>query len=181
MASNNCRQIIMCLKIWANDNNGVFPDASMPLPKSSNQAFRRLFQDEITQEERIFGASYSPFKPDNYIGVAPSFSRALEPGENLWAMVAGLKADINGTFPLIFESPLNVEWPLQWRVDRQKDPVRGWTWARGKLVIGRSDMSVNVVTLVKKDGVMVLPDSLQKLFGGQSELPLRILNIEEKK
>jgi hypothetical protein len=66
-SANNARQIIMALKIWASENNGVFPDAKLPSPVSSNQVLRRLIQNEILEDERIFGATNSPFAPDGNI------------------------------------------------------------------------------------------------------------------
>jgi hypothetical protein len=81
-SANNCRQIIMALKIWASENDGVFPDAGTPQPTASNQVFRKLIQSEIIQDERIFGSNGSPFRPDNIIGNPPDYARVLEPGEN---------------------------------------------------------------------------------------------------
>lgn len=182
-AANNCRQIIMALKLWANDNNGVFPDAMTPPPTSSNQVFRRLIQDNIIQDERIFGNIGSPFQPDNELGDAPDYPRALEPGENHWAMFAGLKIDDDGTLPLILESTASSQWPPQWFEDKNP-PVRGRTWQTKKYIVGCLDNSVNVGQLVEDNGLLNLSSSLRKLFNHGNHCllqPLRILEIEEKK
>lgn len=182
-AANNCRQIIMALRIWANENNGVFPDAGTPLPKSSNQAFRKLIQDKITQDERIFGNVGSPFQPDAELGDAPDYPRALEPGENHWAMMAGLKIDNNGTLPLIFESTASSQWPSEW-FENTNPPVRGRTWQTKKFIVGCLDNSVHVGQLVEENGLLNFSSSLRQLFNQGNQCVIKfpgILDIEEKK
>lgn len=177
-ASANCRQIIMYLHIWAEDNNGVFPDATFPCPHSSNQVLRKLFQEDIAQDERLFGAPGSQFMQDNQLGEAPNFPHALEPGENHWAMVAGLNPRSEGSLPLVFENAINSEWPPKWLIN-QITPVRGRTWRGGNIIVGRVDNSVNIEQLVEKNGVLTLPDTILKPSGKPlSPLP-RVLGIEE--
>ncbi len=182
-AASNCRQIVMALRIWANDNKGVFPDAGTPAPTSSNQAFRRLIQDGLIQDEGIFGNVASPFLPDNKLGNAPDYPRALEPGENHWAMMVGLKIDNDGTLPLILESTARSQWPPQWFEDKNP-PVRGRTWQTKKYIVGCLDNSVHVGELVEDRGLLNFSSSLKKLFNHGNhcliQLP-RILEIEEKK
>lgn len=177
-ASVNCRQIIMCLHIWAEDNNGVFPDATFPCPHSSNQVLRKLFQEDIAQDERLFGARGSPFMPDNDIGEAPNFPHALEPGENHWAMVVGLNPRSEGSLPLVFENAINSEWPPKWLIN-QITPVRGRTWRGGQIIVGRLDNSVNVEKLVEKNGVLTLSDTILKSSGKPLTPTPRVLGIEE--
>jgi hypothetical protein len=179
-AANNCRQIIVALKIWASDNNGVFPDAGAPPPTSSNQVFRKLIRDGIVKDERIFGSTNSPFLPDNELGDAPDYHRAVEPGENHWAIVARLKIDNAGTQPQIFENTTSSQWPPRWLVN-QTQPVRGRTWKRGRIIVGRLDNSVNTEQLVERNGVLTLPSSFLNPIGNELLPPLRILDIEEKK
>ncbi len=87
--SNNCRQIMMALRIWANDNGGVYPDAKLPGVKTSNEVFRVLFTEEIIQDERIFGGKATRYQPDNNIGEAPDYTQALLNNENHWMMASG--------------------------------------------------------------------------------------------
>lgn len=178
--ANNCRQIIMALKIWASENEGVFPDSSTPLPTSSNQVFRKLIQADIIQDERIFSSTDTPFRPDNIMGNAPDYPRALEPGENHWAMVAGLETDSDGTWPLVFENPVSSQWPPRW-LKNQTQAAPGRTWKGGKIIMGRLDNSVTVERLVEKEGVLMTSDAFTKRFGNEPMPHLRILNVEEKK
>lgn len=182
-AASNCRQIIMALRIWANDNKGVFPDEGTPAPTSSNQAFRKLIQCGLIQNEAIFGNVGSPFLPDNELGGAPGYPRALEPGENHWAMMAGLRIDNNGTLPLIFESTASSQWPSEW-FENTNPPVRARTWQTKKYIVGCLDNSVHVGQLVEDRGLLNFSSSLRQLFnqGNQCLMqPPRILDIEEKK
>ena len=147
--SNNCRQIIMSMKIFANDNNSIYPD-TYNNPQTggqaitSNDAFRVLIQEDIIQDERIFGAKASKFIPDGNVGTAPSFDQALQAGENHWALTQGQTTSSNGIMPLVFENPLAPSWPPQWNCDAAGQPREGRSWRGGKIIIGRNDNSVQV-------------------------------------
>ena len=149
---NNCRQIIMAMKIYANDNNGSYPDsiedkATGELPKTANDALRKLFQNDVIQDERIFGCKASRFIPDGDIGSAPAFEKALEPGENHWAITHGATTESAGSLPLVFEAPAEPTWPPLWNVDMPGVPIRGRVWRDRAIIIGRNDNSVNAAML----------------------------------
>ncbi len=160
--SNNCRQIIMAMKIFANDNNSLYPD-SYNNPNtggqavSANDAFRVLFQEDIIQDERIFGAKASRFIPDGNIGASPTFDQALSAGENHWALTQGQTTSSTGIMPLVYENPLAPSWPPNWNCDAAGQPVPGRTWRGGKVIIGRNDNSVGVEQLAAKRGASVGP------------------------
>lgn len=179
--SSNCRQIMMALKIWANDHNGHFPDSVIPNAKSSNEVFRKLIMDDIIHEERIFGARNSPFQADGKVGTQPGFADAVTPGENHWMTVAGLHDRSSGITPFVFENTFYPHWPLIWRGDRFNEPIRGRAWRNGKIVIGRLDNSANVETLAPHKSVLILPDILQKAIADHAKPPLRLLDVEQKK
>ena len=180
-AAYNCHQIMMALKVWAAENNGNFPDSKLPPPVNSNQVLRRLIQNELLQDERIFGAPYSPFVPDGMIGNSPDYTKACEPGENHWMLVAGLSADTKGIYRVIFENALEPIWPPRWRFDSRLKPLRGRTWREGTIILGRADSSVDIEKLVKREGGLVLPDNYLKALEKESAPPITILDIEEKK
>jgi prepilin-type N-terminal cleavage/methylation domain-containing protein len=184
--SNNCRQIIMAMKIFANDNNSIYPD-TYNNPQTggpalnANDAFRVLIQEDIIQDERIFGAKASMFMPDGNIGTAPSFDQALQAGENHWAMTQGQTTSSNGIMPLVFENPLAPSWPPQWNCDASGQPKPGRAWRGGKIIIGRNDNSVNVESLASKRGPAVGPKSMAggyDIFTVASQnMPQQVLNI----
>ncbi len=174
--SNNCRQIIMALKIYAEENNGVIPDG-----ETANLVFRKLIQKEVVQDERIFGGKVSPFVPDDNIGIAPNFEEAVSPGENHWMIVVGLKPGNAATIPFVYENTTNHAWPPIWRIDSQSLPLRGRVWRGGKIIVGRLDNSVNVENLVKKSNGLTFRDKFMQAIEREISIPLRILDIEERK
>ena len=182
-ATNNCRQIIMAMTIWAADENGVFPDSKLTPTATANEVFQILIRDEVLQDERIFGALRTHFKPDGDLGSAPNFPQALEPGENHWMMVAGFSNDSLAatSIPFVFENTLTPSWPLTWRLDPQNEPLRGRVWRKNSIIVGRLDLSVNVEKLVRENGVLVLPPLLREAADKQFKVPPRVLDIEEKK
>lgn len=184
--TNNCRQIIMAMKIFAQDNNAIYPDsyqnpATGGVAVTANDAFRILFSEDILQDERIFGAKASRFQPDGNIGQAPTFDQALMPGENHWAMTQGQTSSSGGTMPLVFENPSAVGWPPQWNCDAAGQLVQGRTWRGGKVIIGLNDNSVQTVQLAAKRGAAVGPKMLaggQDMFTQASQgIPQNILNV----
>ncbi len=184
--SNNCRQIIMAMKVFAQDNNSIYPDSYQnPLTGgvaiTSNDAFRVLFTEDVIQDERVFGAKASRFMPDGNIGQAPSFDQALMAGENHWAMTRGQTTSSTGIMPLVYENPAAAGWPPQWNCDAAGQLVPGRTWRGGKIIIGRNDNSVNVESLAAKRGASVGP----KMMSGGMDMftmasqnqPQQVLNI----
>lgn len=184
--SNNCRQIIMAMKIFAQENNSIYPD-SYNNPQTggqavtANDAFRVLIQEEVIQDERIFGAKASAYLPDGNIGTSPSYDQALQAGENHWALTQGQTTSSNGIMPLVFENPLAPSWPPNWNCDAAGQLKPGRTWRGGKVIIGRNDNSVNVEQLASKKGPSVGPKAMAggyDIFTMASQnQPQQVLNI----
>lgn len=146
-ATSNCRQIVMAMKAYAADHNGKYPKG-----KTANQVFRELVRADIFQDERVFGCPLSCYIPDNDVGLAPDFNKAVGPGENHWMVVDGLRDDALAYTPVVFENALEATWPPVWDgspyVGIRK---RGQSWERGKIVIGLNDNSVVVEKLYGAD------------------------------
>lgn len=153
----NCKQLIVALRIYAEENNGKYVDAHASEPSTSNAAFHGLFTARILDDERIFGAKASPFVPDNIIGDAPDFPKALEPGENHWAMTKGVKDSSNPLTPLVFENPASPGWPPSWNAEAAGKQVKGRAWRGGKIVVGFSDSNVRAIQLEPAKGASALP------------------------
>lgn len=143
----NARQVITALKLYAGDHNGAYPDSALPDAKSSNEVFRLLIREGVLQDERIFGAKVSPFMPDNDIGDAPQYHKALEAGENHWAMVKGLTDKAIATSVVILENPFTAS-PLRWAEGDGKKAFKGRTWKGGAIIVGFNDTSVQAMKLV---------------------------------
>jgi hypothetical protein len=158
-AVSNCRQIITALRIYASDHDGKYPDAHMPGSRTSNTVFRQLFKEDVIDNEMIFGAQVSPFQPDNKIenreiGPSSKFEKAVEPGENHWAMTAGLSASASGNIPLVYENPVTAAWPPRWNANMAGKAVRGRTCKKG-IIIGLNDSSVSLQPLASEHGISV--------------------------
>lgn len=174
-AVSNCRQIILCIKQYAGKHHSEHPDSLIMegtgVRRTSNAAFRKMIEEEIVTEERIFGCPKSPYVPDSNIGIAPSFSEALKPGECHWMMVAGLNDDSAGNLPLVFENTLRAEWPLRWNAEKPGESVRGRVWKSRQIIVGRQDGGAEVYD-VRADGTAILTHL-------DVSKPLPVLDIEE--
>ncbi len=176
---NSCRQITMAMHIYANDHLGKFPDTVDPSLTSANQVLRRLIQDEIIQDERVFGAKYSPFIPDGELGT--DYVQSVQPGENHWMITGGLNEGSPQHYPFIFENALSALWPLVWAPRSKRELRRGRTWSANGILIGRLDSSVTVEHLIQTKEGLTLPDSVLKPEGEAPFPPLHVLDIEERK
>lgn len=169
------RGIVMCVRIWANDHSGKYPDSILDENATANMAFRELFKSDIILDERIFRGERSPFIPDGEIGSSPEYAKALEPGENHWMLVAGLSNASPGRTPLFFENALDTSWPPKWRPGFFMPHVRGRSWRGKKIVVGFNDGSIRLVPLKKQGDYLTLPDEVL-----QGLPPLKVLDIEER-
>jgi hypothetical protein len=157
----NCRQIITAMRIYCPDSSGKYPDSYVIGTKTANTAFRLLFEDNILDNEMIFGCPVSPFEPNGVIvdphsGPDSSKSgKALQAGENHWAMTAGLSDHISGSIPLIYENPVSATWPPKWNADMAGKPVRGRAWSNGGIIVGFNDSSVGIQPLASAYGAAV--------------------------
>src|SRR5476649_1378859 len=111
-ALSNAKQIGLAMKVYATDNNGLFPSyvlsgsppvATTALVTDSSTAFAQLFPQYLTNETIFWVAKASdcnPAPPDNVIDnplVAPPVN-TLSTGENHWAYVPGLNDTSNSQF-----------------------------------------------------------------------------------
>ena len=181
---SNARQIIVSMKLFSKEHSSQYPD-SVPNPQNgtlaqnANDAFRFLIQEKIVPDERIFGCP-AGYNPDGSIGMSPGYATALMPGENHWAMTAGLTDTAVGTMPLVYENPAVPSWPPLWNADLAGRIGPGRTWSGGRIIIGRNDGSAAVETLADVKG-MVGPKMMAggvNLFTQASEgVPQRVLPI----
>jgi Tfp pilus assembly major pilin PilA len=183
---SNARQVIISLKIYAADHDGKYPDAFLKDPRSSNEVFRVLFQENHVDNELIFGCPISPFVPDGNIGDDEDRSKALEAGENHWAMTAGLNDRASGSIPLVYENPVITTWSPKWNPDAKGTNTRGRAWSTG-IIVGMNDSSVSIQPLEAKTGTAVPLRDLgegQNLFSqhddSDSSDRWRILDVEVK-
>jgi hypothetical protein len=174
-ATNNLRQIIMGLKVYAADHNGEYPTG-----RTANEAFRQLVQSDIVQDERLFGCPFSPFVPDGEIGEAPDFAKAVGPGENHWMLVDGLTDSSLGDAILVFENALDTSWPPVWDGSGfDKVRKRGQAWNGTGIIIGLNDNSVMITKLKRDDTRRLTLDPVAWKAQLNAEPPPVVLDIEE--
>jgi hypothetical protein len=184
---SNARQIVMALKLYASDHDGKYPDAALADPKNANEVFRILFKEETIESEAaeaVFGCPVSPFVPDGKIGSSKDRSKALDAGENHWAIMRGLEDYMSGNIPLVFENPAKATWPPMWNPDAKGTPTRGRAWSTG-IIMGMNDGGAQIMPLDAKLGTAV---PLKKIEDGKDWLELtmsppapgegRILDVE---
>jgi prepilin-type N-terminal cleavage/methylation domain-containing protein len=146
--SNNCRQVAIFLKQYAADNQGTYPDGDRTeQPQTANDAFRLLVKGGYVQEEKVFLCPISFAKSDGKLGESPDFQDACSAGEVHWCMTKGLSDSSASNAPLVFENPVSNSWPPAWSPQDAGKQVRGRSWTKGRVIIGKNDGSVTTEKL----------------------------------
>ncbi len=157
------KQIGLALKLFAGDNNGKYPGQGVPVemtkaPTTSNAAFAPLFPT-YTSSESIFGNSLSAYQtrtPDNVID--PVYTgkpvKTLEPGENVYAYVAGLTDASSPDAPLVLDGTDGTGFYNSTR------STRGGVWEGKKAVVIHLDNSGSIETLVGRENTRYIPVNL---------------------
>lgn len=130
----NSRHIAHAMNQWAADHGGAYPEGD-----TANEVFRQMIIDGHARDERWFGAY--EFNADGDMGDAPSFARALQPGECGFMIVGWKSANDEAVRPLVFENALSATLPLKWNTDHPKTPGRGRTNSGGRIYMGMTDGS----------------------------------------
>ncbi|GEM_PF-1194924 len=161
---NNLKQIGTSIKLFANDYDGLYPikwdtgkemsDMKAADANNANEAFRALFGANVLKDERIFFTQGVTLfkKPDNEIGKAPDYAKALEKRENSYAYFAGHTEGSESTDPLAWNPTsggLQADGEKGWKATGAIPQIHG---GAGINVL-RVDGSVNWV-LKKADGNM---------------------------
>jgi prepilin-type N-terminal cleavage/methylation domain-containing protein len=141
-AMNNARQIGLALRMFANDNDGNYPQTTNSYGENintSNDAFRSLVPTYI-DNEKIFALAGSKAGPsaDNNIEDA---AHILAPGENYWAFVSGLNSSANSNWPLVVDSDNGSGYYV-------KEPnTMGGMWGGTKAIVINTDGSSHITPL----------------------------------
>jgi prepilin-type N-terminal cleavage/methylation domain-containing protein len=161
---SNGKQIVLALKQFAVDHNGVFPNkapgdvvssdydaGALPLAGAnfSNDAFWWLFPTYLTSEDifSVGGSNWSPNPPNNILDAAADVARVntLAAGECGYEYVTALNDTSNPQFPLVMDAGIatgeaNVEY-----TNVQSD--NGGVWKGKKAVVIFVDGSGTVMTV----------------------------------
>lgn len=159
-ASNNARDVIATMKTALPQVLPADPAAT------ANAVFRTLIRAGYVEDERIFSAPLSPYQPDNDLGEAPDYARALEPDEVHWCLFQSEPgSQQSGNLPLVFDNPIDGTWPPKWNPKAEGKPLPGRPLKGGIILFGLSDGSITPVKLVSSaDGLTTLdPASLERI------------------
>ncbi len=136
------KQVGLALKLFAGDHDGVYPAKGAPvemtgMPLTSNAAFAPLFPTYVASET-IFGNSLSAYQtrePDNRIDARYTGTpvKTLEPGENVWAYVAGVTEAGSADTPLVMDG---TDGSLYYGDNRA---LRGGVWEGKKAIVAYLD------------------------------------------
>ena len=114
---SNVKQILIGLRLYAQDNNGSYPtykttnlkpDSTAGVVGTSNEAFAQLFPDYTTNEQIFWEpkSGYGISAPDNHIDnpMKDSRTETLKAKECSFAYVLGLGDTSNPSFPVIADA-----------------------------------------------------------------------------
>jgi|GEM_PF-965522 len=146
-STHDVRSIVMGLRSWATDHDGVFPFGETPSGDeiaTANDAFRLLIPYYI-DNEKIFTVSRSAWgrQADNRI---EDDAEILEPGENHYGYVAGLLDTSRSNWPLVADGTNGSGVYIE-EVGR-----RGGAWEGRKAVVGYVGGSAAAVKLAGERG-----------------------------
>ena len=158
-ALSNAKQIGTALRLYAVDNNGVYPSYTMQNGKptaaqvsDSNTAFAQLVPDYIPNED-IFWLTKSKWctvsAPDNRMDAAgvDSPTDTLKAGENEWAYVLGLNDTSNPSFPVLANGfKLTGQTTHEYTTD---ESLPGGVWKGKNSIVIRGDTSGAVMKVDK--------------------------------
>jgi len=156
---SDTKQIVLALKQFAIDNNGVFPyyapnttyaaaAAAGTAAATSNDAFWWLFPT-YTSDENIFivgGSHWCTSTADNKLDAAGAAARTetLKAGENAYAYITALNDTSNSGFPLVCDAFIDpLASPYQYSTD---GTLPGGVWAGKKGIVAFVDGSAKVMT-----------------------------------
>jgi len=198
-AVENCRKIVLWLRMSAPDLSGSYPYKIKDEPpkllgvgkkgpsfashdaQNSNEVFRELFKIDIYKplnDELKFGCPRSPFHPDGNAGTAPLFREALQKGENHWAMSKDLFDSASGAFALIFENPADASMPPRWDTDVAGQAKPGRCWTDRTVCVGFNDGTVRWIPLEPGLGLRKLKEDVFS-SGYSSSAVTGILQVDE--
>ena len=158
------KQVGLALKLFAGDNDGIFPKTGTPTGNTgtnSNDNYAALFPT-YTQSETIFAnkrCAYNTVVPDNKI-TSPydgaNRGSTLTAGENAYAYMMGLTDSSNANYPIVMDAPAsaaNPTYPLGGAA------VRGSVWDGAKAIMVFTDNSAQLMTVNSADHYVRRTDS----------------------
>ncbi len=156
---SNIKQIGLCLKQFAVDNNGLFPNkppaadynastSTLTSANFSNDAFWWLFPTYTTSEDifAVPGSAFTPKNPDNVIDDPSTGTRTRTLGptyhECSYSYITGLTDTSNAALPLVADGWASATNPTTYAVSKS---LNGGVWAGKKAVVLFVDASAQIM------------------------------------
>ena len=148
----NARSIGLSLRLFSEENGGVFPAGKNAYGEqivTANDAFRSLLPT-YCDNETIFALPNSKAGPraDGRIATPADI---LAPGENHWAYIAGLSTTSNSTWPLVVD---HTDGSGHYTTN---ETSRGGTWKGTQALVIRCDISASKVPMLGSGSKRYLP------------------------
>ncbi len=134
---SNAKQIGLGLKLYAGDNDGLFP--AQATPNGSNPAFVALIPTYIPTE-KIFYLAKSAWTPQPPDEVFTDSQDTLKAGENNFAYVNSLTDTSNPNYPIIADGFALGAADGNWAYTSD-ETVKGGVWKGKKAIVIRTDIS----------------------------------------
>ena len=139
---SNAKQIGLACKLYASDNDGLFPVAAGA--GASNDAFAKLIPQYVPTEKIFYLAKskWTPSLPDEQFGTQADGTPAatnLATGENNFAYVNNLTDTSNANFPLIADG-----FSASAGTYSNDETAKGGVWKGKKAIVIRADLSGSV-------------------------------------
>ncbi len=167
-ALSNAKQIGTALRLYAVDNNGVYPSYTLTSGKptatqvsDSNTAFAQLVPDYLPNED-IFWLTKSKWclvtPPDNKMDPAGTDTptETLKAGENEWAYVLGLTDTSNPSFPVIADGFISGGASSHTYSINETD--KGGVWKAKNSIVVRGDTSGAVAKVDRSTKTIIGPN-----------------------
>ena len=144
---SNCKQINIALRMYASDNDGIFPATTVSTGATpgtalaagsySNVAFENLMP-KYTTSKKIFATKTSAYCKSPLADTGTADANLIKQGQNDWLYIVGLTETSDSRWPLIATATKSA-------ADLTYDSVttnRGGVWGGTDAIIGYCDGSV---------------------------------------
>ncbi|MEO6788867.1 MAG: type II secretion system protein [Chthoniobacteraceae bacterium] len=144
---SNCKQTVLALRMYADDNDGLYPSTTAPVGgvdgtalaagDYSNKAFENLMP-KYTTSKKIFINKASAWCKNPIADTTAADSNLVKKGQNDWLYILGLTSTSDSRWPLIATGTKSASELTYTNITSDK----GGVWGGTDAVIGYCDGSV---------------------------------------
>ena len=147
---SNCKQINIALRMYASDNDGIFPATTVSTGgtpgttltgSTSNKAFENLMP-KYTTSKKIFATKTSAYCKNPVASTGVADANLIKQGENDWLYLLGLSETSDARWPLIATATKSKDSLTYTSTTTEK----GGVWGGTDAVVGFCDGSARPVS-----------------------------------